>query len=458
MLKKIFLFLLVIVQTTTLFANPMDLNMDMMPDILDTNNLTQNNVTAPELANNHLMNMVMLDTVLNTAMNVDSNDILSTNATSLNNIIDMQSQQVIPQDDLTNQIQNDFNTNALNQMLNDLMMNQNKSVIINGYIYKYVEDTDNIENSTENSNIEEKNVVSPLENEEDISTVEKNEDNTTTNEDNSIEEIEEIDEIDETIDTETDTENTTIENLSSKKKKVEYFTTIKDETDKTYYLELTTENKHILYLFNLIAEKDILVEMVAKFKTENILEISYVTILDTLPEDLEKKLNEYIEKTENIQEDNGLFVSLEGKVYFLPEDEDKFLTIDTEIKAIEELIFYITDKGFKTKINYKTYDDYIDIFYVELLDNDFTEEEKIVLKNIITYDTSKIYNAKSPIYMENNIYYIKVNEEYFILDTDIESIKELVLDLANTNTTVYLEGYVGRDENLFNIKYITTVF
>lgn len=457
MLKKILLFfLLFIMQTTTLFANPMDLNMDMIPDIVDVNTLNQNNITTPELANNHLMNMVMLDTVLNTSMNVDSNDILSTNANSLNNIIDMQSQQILPQDDLSNQIQNNFNTEALNQMMNGLMNNQNQNTIINGYIYKYVEDTkDFVEESEDKS-------ISMLE--EDI------ESNETTNIDTTIETDSTVVNTENTNNEDTNTENiettdsstedsTKTEDLSLKKKKIEYFTMIKDETNnKTYYIELTTENQHIVYLFNLIAEKDILVEIVGKLKTENTLVVSYVTILDTLPEDIKDKLDKYIKDTENIQEDKGVFISLDGKVYFLPEDENNFLTIDTEIKAIEELIFYITDKGFKTKINYKTYDDYVDIFYIELLDNEFTEEEKIILKNIITYDTTKIYNAKSPIFMENNIYYIKVNEEYFVLDTDIESIKELVLDLANTNTTVYLEGYVGRDENLFNIKYITTVF
>lgn len=391
----------------------------------------------------------------------NQNDVLSMNSGMLNDMIMTdRSQEILSQADTNLNMQSQVDElNKLTDQLNQLTANN--KVFLEGYIYKYdaeeKEDTSFLkeEESNDNSTTETEDADTTEESTE--TSANENIDENTTDEDTVVPE-----------DTETQTQSEISEdniddnfNLGNKSneipvQKTEYFTIVKDNGEKIY-IQLHAEKKEILFLFNLIAGEDILVEMSGELKSSNFY-VDFVTVLDELPETTKAKLEEYLNDN-TIIEKNGYFITIEQKVYFLETKTDKIFKISTGIPEIEDIIYKLSDKGISVSISVTEYADYLDITTISITDEEYeklTDKEKLTIELTKLFDLSKVYNLKSKITEENDIYTVTVENKKFVLKTANKEIETAILDIANSGRIVYIEGNLARNENCINVTYITT--
>lgn len=437
--KRLFSIILIILLIFQSTLNVFATNETVAP----TYDLLQQGINMP-LADPLMNDMTLKNTIL-----VDQplpTDILSYNANILNNSINnFQTEQIIQPIDLTLEQMNNPTMDLLDSTMKDLEeLDKDKKTIITGYLYKYVE-----------TNISQEEIDTETENEQLTDTTETTE--------NVISESVSVDNTESTTTPETEEiiENKEEKNLNKEekiqKKSTEYYTIV----NKTEYIQLVPNDEVLKEAFKLIAGKDVLLEFVGHLQEDGSLLVVYVSCVDELPEEILSELKKIEEKLNKISTKKGVFIEINEKVYFLEKETDEIYAITTEIDIVEEVIFYLTNKGTITEVEVLEEEDYLNIYSITIPDNELSEEEIVELELMLLFNTSKVYNFTSKIYSskiektEETIYFVKVDNKEYILNTMDEKIGDIIVANANKEVTVYMEGYIGKKADyLFYVTYI----
>lgn len=444
MLKKIIIILL----TFILLVQPIFATNEIVPSY----DLLQQGINMP------LADPLMNDITMNNTIEVHQplpTDVLSYNAEFLNNNVNnFQTEQIFQPIDMTLNQTTDPTLDLLNSTMKDLEdLEKEKKTIISGYLYKYEEKEITNNSNTLVENINDKKTEEVVKEEQ--SEIQENVEIDTNNpfdtnvEDNNQESATEIDNI------------STSENLEDfpkpQKSFVEYYTIV----NKSEYIQLIPGDEVLKKFFELVAGKDILLEFVCEKQENGSFLVVYVSCIEELPENIKNELKKLEEELSKIVMKKGVFVAIEEKVYFLEETTDKIYLIGTKIPTIEEIIFYLTDKGIKTEIEILEEEDYINILSITIPEDELTKEEFLELELMVMFDTSKVYNFTAPIIGDsinnsnNYIYYVKIENKEYILNTQDTNVGDVIVSNANTSKNFYMEGYLGKESpHLFYVKYI----
>ena len=452
MLKKIYTILLILtILPQTVFATN---------EIMPSYDLLQQGIDLP-LVDPLLNNMTMNNTI--EVHQPLPTDVLSYNSDILNNNINnFQTEPIFQPLDITLNQMNDPTLDLLESTMKDLEELENeKTVLITGYLYKYIDKTDSTTSTVELETSTETKESEQPENNEDANTQESVTESSELSE-NSVKAEKTIEPTENIKDTQ---ENSEVEKINTekeekkptKKSTTEYYTIV----NKTEYIQLIPNNEILAYFFELIADKNILLEFVCEKQENGTFLVTYVSCLEELPEDMKNELQKLEERASKVLVKKGVFIAIEDKIYFLEEENDKIHFISTELSTIEEMIFYLTDKGIKSEIEVLEEEDYLDIISITIPEEEMSEEDRIELELIILFDTSQTYNFTATILGEKisnedaYIYGVKVDNVTYILNTQNTEIGDVIVANANNNKPFYMEGYLGKNSTtLFYVTYI----
>ena len=233
-------------------------------------------------------------------------------------------------------------------------------------------------------------------------------------------------------------------------------------SNKKYYIrsgslsyEVGSSDEYIQYLFSLIANTGIEVSLIVMPNSTTVLSVSYVSVLEELPDDIINKYNDYcIDKLKDTLP-YGVFFSKDDIYYFTDIRTDEVVTVKTDEPILQLLIPLITNNGIKVCIKYKEIEQGIiyitDVILMEDLPEEIANEYK---KQYKEYINSIFYNFDGYITVIDTFMTLVTDNGNFKLYSEDENIISVIINQANTNKIVRVHGYLDIDTNIIDVKQI----